>query len=74
MVFITHDIDEAILLADRIIVMEPGRIRLGVDVKLERPRKREDLVGTEEYKELYKKLTVSFYDGFAGAIDGEVRL
>ena len=31
-VFVTHDIDEAILLGDRIIVMEPGRIRTEVKV------------------------------------------
>jgi NitT/TauT family transport system ATP-binding protein len=39
-VFITHDLDEAILLADRIIVMaaRPGRIAEIIDVPLPRPR------------------------------------
>ncbi|HLI15215.1 MAG TPA: ABC transporter ATP-binding protein [Acidimicrobiales bacterium] len=39
-VFITHDIEEAILLGDRILVMgaRPGRIALELDVKLSRPR------------------------------------
>ncbi|GAA5266277.1 NitT/TauT family transport system ATP-binding protein [Acidiphilium sp. MT5] len=39
-VFITHDIDEAILLADRLVVMSarPGRIALETNVPLERPR------------------------------------
>lgn len=39
-VFITHDIDEAILLADRVVVMtpRPGRIRHIFDVDLPRPR------------------------------------
>jgi NitT/TauT family transport system ATP-binding protein len=38
--FITHSIPEAVLLADRIIVMteRPGRIREILDVKLSRPR------------------------------------
>lgn len=40
-VFVTHDIDEAILLADRIYVMgaRPGRIKEVIDVPIERPRK-----------------------------------
>ena len=40
-VFVTHDIDEAILLADRIYVMgaRPGRIKEIIDVPIERPRK-----------------------------------
>ncbi|SDH16085.1 NitT/TauT family transport system ATP-binding protein [Pseudomonas flavescens] len=39
-VFVTHDIDEAILLADRIYVMgaRPGRIKEIIDVPIERPR------------------------------------
>ncbi len=39
-VFITHSIDEAITLADRIVVMgqRPGRVVSTVDVEIERPR------------------------------------
>lgn len=42
MIMVTHDIDEAIYLADRIIVMtpRPGRIREVVPVRLSRPRDR----------------------------------
>ncbi|WP_043300973.1 ABC transporter ATP-binding protein [Pseudomonas sp. M47T1] len=38
--FVTHDIDEAILLGDRIFVMgaRPGRIKQVLDVPIERPR------------------------------------
>lgn len=36
--FVTHDLDEAVLLADRIVVMREGRIQDMVDVPLARPR------------------------------------
>jgi ABC-type nitrate/sulfonate/bicarbonate transport system ATPase subunit len=39
---VTHDIDEAIYMSDRIIIMtsRPGRIEQSIAVKLERPRER----------------------------------
>ena len=42
MLFVTHDIDEAIYMSDRIVLMtpRPGRIERIIDVTLERPRQR----------------------------------
>ena len=37
-VFVTHDLDEAVLLADRVIVMRDGAIQEIIDVALPRPR------------------------------------
>lgn len=43
--FITHDLDEAIFLADTVVVMttRPGTIKLRLDVDLPRPRTRETI-------------------------------
>jgi len=47
--FITHDIDEAILLGDRVHVMtaRPGRIKEVVEIDIARPRKVDVLTSTE---------------------------
>jgi ABC-type nitrate/sulfonate/bicarbonate transport system ATPase subunit len=39
-IFVTHDVDEAVYLADRVYVMtpRPGRIRLDLEIPLPRPR------------------------------------
>jgi NitT/TauT family transport system ATP-binding protein len=52
-VFVTHDIDEAIFLGDRIFVMSPrpGRLQEIVDVDVPRPRSLDD-VGTARFAEL----------------------
>jgi sulfonate transport system ATP-binding protein len=39
---VTHDVDEAIVLADRILVLEHGRIALDTTVGLPRPRRHAD--------------------------------
>ncbi|HEX3502974.1 MAG TPA: ABC transporter ATP-binding protein [Xanthobacteraceae bacterium] len=36
--FVTHDLDEAVLLADRVVVMQHGRLQEIIDVPLPRPR------------------------------------
>lgn len=39
---VTHDVDEAVLLADRVLVLENGRIALDVPIDLPRPRDAAD--------------------------------
>ncbi|MDP0926614.1 ABC transporter ATP-binding protein [Paracoccus onubensis] len=49
-IFVTHDLDEAVLLADRIAVMVKGRLREIIDVNIERPRNDMRAIrGSEEF-------------------------
>jgi sulfonate transport system ATP-binding protein len=41
-VLVTHDVDEAILLADRVLVLSDGDIGLDLPVEIEKPRLRSD--------------------------------
>jgi NitT/TauT family transport system ATP-binding protein len=54
--FVTHAIDEAILLGDEIVVMtaRPGRIKDVIPVDLPRPRTQE-MVNTPEFGRLYDR-------------------
>ena len=52
---VTHDVDEAVLLSDRIVMMTNGpSARIGgiVEVDLPRPRERLELAGSHRYMEL----------------------
>ena len=41
---VTHDVDEALILADRVLVLENGRIKIDLPVPLSRPRRHADPV------------------------------
>ena len=55
-VFITHDLDEAVLLADRIVIMSasPGRIIDDIPVPIPRPR-AEDVMFTSEFTRIKRR-------------------
>jgi ABC-type nitrate/sulfonate/bicarbonate transport system ATPase subunit len=44
MLMVTHDVEEAVFLSDRVVVIEPrpGRIKRSVDIPLDKPRRRSD--------------------------------
>lgn len=56
-VFITHSLQESVLLSDRVAVMSdrPGTIRAEVEIDLERPRDT-DLIGTERFNRAQAKI------------------
>lgn len=66
-VFVTHDVDEAIYLADRVVVMSrrPGRIREILKINLPRPR-NVDIKVSEEFGEIKRSLWAHFEEEFAG--------
>jgi sulfonate transport system ATP-binding protein len=51
-VLVTHDVQEAVVLADRILLIEQGRLALDLDVGLARPRAR----GSVEFGALEQKV------------------
>ncbi|OEC36950.1 NitT/TauT family transport system ATP-binding protein [Pseudomonas cuatrocienegasensis] len=65
-VFVTHDIDEAILLADRIYVMgaRPGHIKEILDVPIERPRNL-DVVMEPEFIRMKRHILGLLHDDLA---------
>jgi NitT/TauT family transport system ATP-binding protein len=57
-IFITHDLTEAIALSDRVAVMtgNPGRIRRTVEIRLSRPRDVYNITDVPNFKELRREL------------------
>jgi sulfonate transport system ATP-binding protein len=49
-VLVTHDVSEAVALADRVVLIENGRIALDVNIALDRPRERDS--GFAHYEKL----------------------
>ncbi len=76
--FITHEIDEAIFLADRMIIMtyQPGKVKREIEVDLPRPRDF-SLLASKQFMEirevvidlLYEEATKAFAAGSKAAYD-----
>lgn len=63
--FITHDVDEAIILAQRVVIMSarPGRIKEIVDVDIPYPRNQETKL-TQEYIEIKNHIWKQVYQEY----------
>jgi len=70
--FITHDVEEALFLADRVLVMtaRPGSIKLEVPIDLARPRSRR-LTTSESFNRLKERVLESIHDESIKAMDSE---
>lgn len=58
MILVTHDIDEAIYLADRVIVLSnhPGEVKKSIPIELPRPRRRTGIDFSEMRRNIYIEL------------------
>jgi NitT/TauT family transport system ATP-binding protein len=70
-VFVTHDVDEAIFLSDRIVVLSerPGRVKAEFSVDLPRPRTR-DLLTSADFMQLKRDALGLLFDGSGAAASG----
>ena len=67
-VMVTHDVEEAIFLSDRVVVMNNGpaaTIKEIVDVPLPRPRNKKEIVHDESYMAIHDKLLSLLIDKFS---------
>jgi nitrate/nitrite transport system ATP-binding protein len=65
---VTHDIEEAIYLSDRIVVMTNGpEARIGeiIEVNIPRPREKRAMAHTIEYLKIRDRLLYLLMDAFA---------
>lgn len=67
-VMVTHDVEEAIFLSDRVVVMNNGpaaTIKEIVDIPLSRPRNKKEIVHDECYMAIHDKLLSLLIDKFS---------
>jgi NitT/TauT family transport system ATP-binding protein len=72
-IFITHSIDEALILADRVIIMtsHPGTFKVSVPVELPRPRRIAELRNEPHFNALFTELWAELRDEVRKAKESE---
>ncbi|MEA5362973.1 ABC transporter ATP-binding protein [Amycolatopsis sp., V23-08] len=63
-IFVTHDLEEAIALADKVVVLTagPGRVKAVYDIDLPRPRTVQEIRFQPRFVELYRQIWTSLRD------------
>jgi NitT/TauT family transport system ATP-binding protein len=63
-VFVTHDLEEAIALADKVVVITagPGSVKATFRVDLPRPRKVQEIRFTDAFVALYSEIWTALRD------------
>jgi NitT/TauT family transport system ATP-binding protein len=70
-IFVTHDVDEALYLSDRIVMLgaSPGRVIAELDVPFARPRQRRALVNSAEFQQLRRQIDERFHQDVLSRIE-----
>ncbi|MGL5440159.1 MAG: ABC transporter ATP-binding protein SaoA [Filifactoraceae bacterium] len=63
-VMVTHDVDEAVYMSDRVIVMSKDKGKILADIKIDMPRLRDR--NSDEYKTYKNKVSEILKEGFEG--------
>ena len=72
-IFVTHDVEEALLLASKIVVLSlnPGKIKAVVPVDLPRPRLRQSLFSDERFLQLRAEVMDHLHDSVLSELDAQ---
>jgi NitT/TauT family transport system ATP-binding protein len=70
-IFVTHDVDEALLLASRVVVLglNPGEVKEVLPITMQRPRIRKDLFLKEEFLVLRERLVTVLHENILNELE-----
>jgi NitT/TauT family transport system ATP-binding protein len=71
--FVTHDLEEATLLADRVVVMLPHPGRIASDRLIDLPRPRAHCLNEVKFTEEFRSIAHDLFENLEGAIDESTR-